>query len=150
MIKIVNGDLMESSAKYICHQVNCQGVMGSGVAKQIRAKWPVVFDKYKQVCDEHADHREELLGQICGVRVNENTAIINIFGQFKFGKDGQRYTNFEYLRRGCKEVANHVKPGDTIAMPYRIGCGLGGGDWGKVMDMLSDVFREHYLVLYKL
>lgn len=80
MIRIINGDLMESSAQYICHQVNCQGVMGSGVAKQIRAKWPEVFDKYKKVCDDHSNNREALLGQIQGVRVNENTAIINIYG----------------------------------------------------------------------
>ena len=35
-------------------------------------------------------------------------------------------------------------------MPYRIGCGLGNGDWGAVLDMLTEVFREHYLILYKL
>ena len=125
MVRIIKGDLTQSSAKYICHQVNCQGVMGSGVAKQIRGKWPEVFDKYKQ-------------------------AIINIFGQLKFGRDGQRYTNFEALCRGCREIANNVSPGDTIAMPYKIGCGLGGGDWGRVMDMLTDVFSEHHLTLYKI
>lgn len=150
MVRIIKGDLTQSSAKYICHQVNCQGVMGSGVAKQIRGKWPEVFDKYKQACDKHADHRESLLGQILIVRVSENTAIINIFGQLKFGRDGQRYTNFEALCRGCREIANNVSPGDTIAMPYKIGCGLGGGDWGRVMDMLTDVFSEHHLTLYKI
>ena len=150
MIRIINGDLMESSAQYICHQVYCQGVMGSGVAKQIRAKWPEVFDKYKKVCDDHANNREALLGQIQGIRVNENTAIINIFGQFLFGRDGKKYTNFEALRCGCREIAANVKAGNTIAMPYRIGCGLGGGDWGKVLDMLTEVFREHHLTLYKI
>ena len=36
MIKIIDGDLLNSEADIICHQVNCQGKMNSGVAKQIR------------------------------------------------------------------------------------------------------------------
>lgn len=150
MIKIICGDLLESSAKYICHQVNCQGVMGSGVAKQIREKYPIVFQKYKLLCDQYAESRGELLGQIQGVRISENTAIINIFGQFHYGRGKAAYTDISALRSGCREIADHIKIGNTIAMPYRIGCGLGNGDWGEVLDMLTDVFREHYLILYKL
>lgn len=150
MIKIVNGNLLDSSAKYICHQVNCQGVMGSGVAKQIREKYPQVFEKYKALCDQYAGRRGELLGQIQGIRVNENTAVINIFGQFDYGRSKSVYTDISALKSGCKEIADHVKIGSTIAMPYRIGCGLGNGDWGAVLDMLTEVFREHYLILYKL
>ena len=37
LIKI-RGDLLESKADYICHQVDCMGVMGSGVALQVKNK----------------------------------------------------------------------------------------------------------------
>ena len=47
MIKTVNGNILEATEDIICHQVNCQGVMGSGLAKQIRSKWPSVFADYK-------------------------------------------------------------------------------------------------------
>ena len=150
MIYIVNGDVVESSAKYICHQVNCQGVMGSGVARQIRAKWPDVFEQYKAICDKYAGRREDLLGKIQCIPVDEDKTVINIFGQLRFGKDGRQYTRFEALRRGCEKIASCVRYGDTIGMPYKIGCGLGGGDWVKVMDMLMDVFYEHRLILYKI
>lgn len=150
MVAIVNGDLLKSRAQYICHQVNCQGVMRSGVAKQIREEWPKVFERYKEVCDEYDSRREQLLGQIQGVRVNEQTAVINIFGQYNYGYDRKKYTDMDALRRGCMEIAGGVKPGSTIAMPYRIGCYRGGGDWGEVMDMLADVFRDHKLILYRL
>lgn len=33
----------------ICHQVNCQGVMGAGLAKQIRIRWPEVYVDYKKL-----------------------------------------------------------------------------------------------------
>ena len=50
-IKFVNGNILTFPERdedtIICHQVNCKGVMGAGLAKQIRDKWPVVFDEYK-------------------------------------------------------------------------------------------------------
>lgn len=48
-------------------------------------------------------------------------------------------------------LAREVKPGETIAMPYRIGCGLAGGDWGRVMDIMMEVFggRNYQVILYR-
>ena len=36
MVTFHNGNILDSGADIICHQVNCRGVMGSGVAKQIK------------------------------------------------------------------------------------------------------------------
>ena len=33
MIKIVDGSLLDATEDILCHQVNCQGNMGAGVAK---------------------------------------------------------------------------------------------------------------------
>ena len=44
MIKIIDGDLFDTDAKFICHQVNCMGKMGSGVALQVRKKFPHVYE----------------------------------------------------------------------------------------------------------
>ena len=46
MVYFRKGDLLESECDYICHQVNCMGKMNSGIAKQIREKWPIVFQNY--------------------------------------------------------------------------------------------------------
>ena len=42
MITIVNGDLFHARDGVICHQVNCKGVMGRGVAK--------TFKEYVNAC----------------------------------------------------------------------------------------------------
>lgn len=39
-VVIKEGNVFDSDAKIICHQVNCQGVMGSGVAKEVRERYP--------------------------------------------------------------------------------------------------------------
>ena len=36
MIKIVDGDLLQSNLPLIAHQTNCLGVMGAGIAKAIK------------------------------------------------------------------------------------------------------------------
>ena len=52
MVSHLTGDLLvaqeELNLDVICHQVNCQGVMGSGIAKQIRDTYPIVFENYKR------------------------------------------------------------------------------------------------------
>lgn len=49
MIEIIEGNLFDTDAKFICHQVNCMGKMGSGVALQVRQRFPHVYEEYKRV-----------------------------------------------------------------------------------------------------
>lgn len=60
MIKIREGNLFDSNADIIAHQVNCQGIMGSGVARQIKKKYPEVFNMYEDMCMSNAS--KNLLG----------------------------------------------------------------------------------------
>ena len=46
MIHFKKMNLLEADVDYICHQVNCQGKMNSGVAKAIRERWPIVYTTY--------------------------------------------------------------------------------------------------------
>lgn len=66
MIRIVDGDLFAArDVDIIAHQVNCQGVMGSGVALQVRKLFPDVFDGYKSlvsIADKAPEGKKFLLG----------------------------------------------------------------------------------------
>ncbi len=35
MVKIVKGNILNATEDIICQQVNCMGIMGAGLAKQI-------------------------------------------------------------------------------------------------------------------
>ena len=41
-MEIINGDVLSTTCIYIAHQCNAMGKMNSGVAKQIREKYPEV------------------------------------------------------------------------------------------------------------
>jgi len=45
-IQVIAGSLLEASENIIVHQVNCQGAMGSGIALQLRNKYPLMYLSY--------------------------------------------------------------------------------------------------------
>ena len=118
MIRIVHGDLLTVTKGYICHQVNCKGVMGSGVAKSIRAKWPDVYDRYRTLSEKYKDNPAMLMGRVQPVVVGEGLAVVNLFGQLEYGRDGAAYTSLGALTTACDALASNTKKADTpIAMP---------------------------------
>ena len=46
--KCYAGDLLDAHVDIIFHVTNCMGVMGAGIAKSIKNKWPKVFTEYKK------------------------------------------------------------------------------------------------------
>lgn len=46
MIKYIIGDALNTDCDILCHQVNLQGVMGGGIAKQIAQRFPNVESEY--------------------------------------------------------------------------------------------------------
>ena len=146
MIKHIKCDIFESGADVILHQVNCQGVMGSGVAKQVQEKYPKVFDTYKALCSSIG--ASILLGVAQSVKVANGKRIVNLFAQENFGYDGKCYTDYEALRR-CLENARDVivDKYDTIAIPYLMGCHRGGGDWNVVYKMIEEIFKDNDVLI---
>ena len=51
MISIVTGDLFKADVQTIVNTVNCVGVMGKGIALEYKKRYPLMFDKYKHLCD---------------------------------------------------------------------------------------------------
>ena len=149
MIRIVEGNLLEAKEQYICHQVNCQGVMGSGVALQIKNKYPQAYEDYKTLCKlKDCENKGNLLGYTQYIRISENKCIINLFGQDKYGYS-KRQTNYIALIMAITDVLDNVD--EDIAIPYNMGCDRGGGDWDKlyfILEVLAEDFK-HDIVIYK-
>ena len=139
MIEIIKGDLLCARGAAICHQVNCQNIMGAGVAKAIYTKWPEVKSAYHQFCE--GKKPRDLLGKIQIVELDEfpaaNKVVINIFGQLKYGHDKICYTRYDALETAFDEL-NRIAAFKPIAFPYGFGCGLAGGDWQRVEKLMLE------------
>jgi hypothetical protein len=128
----------------ILQQVNAQGVMGSGIAKEIRARWPKVWEVYSGlVTPGDYQHTLESMGLVIPVEVEPGLVIVNLVSQHFYGKattiNGQprRYTSYDYLDNCLSQVARiNEKDQLPIHHPY-IGCGLGGGAWTVVAGIIE-------------
>lgn len=145
------GNLLSAPQKVIAHQVNCQGKMGSGVAKAIRDKYSKVYEDYLTVCKTIPPK------SLCGMTqmiVDSEHVIVNLFGQEYYGYDGKRYTSYAYLTKAldylfrtiCRfntidsnEIGSELYSDNAFAIPYKMGCDRGGADWGIVESILEDL-----------
>lgn len=156
MVEVYNGDVFDSGADIICHQTNCRGVMGAGIARQIKKRYPWAYKQYKAQCDKY--NSSDLLGT-CFLSVDyrdtKSPVIANLFGQVDYGTDKQ-YTDLENgLFPALRHLHEFMKNSELhhLAIPYGIGCGLGGANWDDVYNFILSEFGEDefvYVYIYKL
>jgi len=126
-MKVIKGNLLNQQG-VILHQVNCKRVMGAGIAKQIRLLYPQHYIDYI--------NSQQKLGDIVITHVSPTLTIIGLFAQDGYGRNKQ-HTNYKALEQCLIKVAQlNVQP---IYAPYKIGCGLGGGNW----EIVQQLFKKH-------
>lgn len=145
-IENIQGNLLLEKCDIICHQVNCIGVMGAGIAAQIKEKWNNVFTRYKTICCL-SSNSENLLGECQIVKVHDPNIsyVANLFGQNLISRQGVM-TNYQALEEAMRDVVEfatlNYPNGCTVGFPYKIGCGIAGGDWNVVKDIIIKVFQD--------
>lgn len=139
-MEIINKDILEVNNGLICHQVNCKGVMEAGLALQIKNKWAVVYKDYKIHCDNYKHDQRLLLGSLLMTDINDNTMIVNLFSQYDYGRQKRIYTDYNAFER-CLYFLSQNK-GTNIYFPYKIGCGLAGGDWKTISGMIEEYIPD--------
>lgn len=135
MMKFEKGNIVTGTYPIFCHQVNCRKRMRSGLARQIRNKYPEVYQEYMKI-------ENPMLGYILPVFATDGRICINMFAQEGYGIN-KRYTDYTAFKNCLKAITgfiadHHIKDDIPIAFPYGIGCGLAGGDWYVIKGMLKD------------
>ncbi len=146
MIKYVKGDLMKASEKIIIHGCNAMGVMGSGVAYLIRRDFPGAYKVYR----DHYEAHGLRLGEVVWAKTR-GKIIGNAITQGKFGRDGDRYVDYDAVRSVIR-VVNQVCVNcyeHSVALP-KIGAGLGGGDWNVISEIIEQEATDFLAVVYEL
>jgi len=50
-----------------------------------------------------------------------------------------------------EELKNYAKINQlTVGLPYMLGCGLAGGGWNIVREMIEKVFIDYFVIIYRL
>lgn len=153
----LKANILDVRSGYILQQCNCITVRGLGLSADLSRQFPGTcpYDSRRPVKPGLNICREEdrsepgtvmIIGYDTPVRVKDTPQIINLFGQYAPGKP-KPYSQLDkvsdrerYFSEGLNALVDFFEGKDIIdiAVPYKIGCRLAGGDWTHYEKMLLD------------
>lgn len=131
----MSDNIFDSDCGAIVNTINCVGVMGGGLAKQFRERYPEMNADYQNACAR---------GQIqIGKMWNwyshpDKRWLIN----FPTKDDWRDPSKLRYVTEGLvdlRKVVEDLKV--SIAIPP-LGCGLGGLEWKFVEPLITSTFAD--------
>lgn len=154
-LKIKLMSILDSTEDYICQQNNCISVKPHGLSSKLPTN---PYESRRAIGNRNLAVPEDrgIPGTVELLEPN----IICMYAQYGMGKPF-RYNNskkelcdhdtFEQRLEWFKECLDKLDAfTGTFAMPFGIGCGLAGGDWGKYCDALEKSSVADRIVLYKI
>lgn len=124
----------------LAHCVNCQRKMGSGIAKQVKNRYNVAYEKYIN------NQKLKLLGDSQIVEIGEYRYVANVYGQEFYGNEkGKVYVDYNALLKALHKTFSFAKERDyTIGFPYLFASDRAGGDWdGKILPMIEELSNTY-------
>ena len=143
MVYEITGDLLGAKNGIICHQTNYHGVMGAGVARAIADKVLTSgqYNAYVNYCWESG---RRALGTVQFLGDCPGLVVANMFSQDEAKPQlNGRYdiTDYEAMLSCLLQVKDLAEIyGMAVHIPNGIGCGIAGGDWDYVRQLIYSVF----------
>lgn len=139
MKRIKFGDVLDATNGIIVHGCNAQGVMGSGLAKAVRAKYPKAFADY---ADAYTQGGLEL-GQVVLSEITDTLVIANAITQWHYGRDKVKYVSYPAIQQTFTAIAEAASQLDIEVHYPMIGAGLGGGNWAVISEIIDTAFEPY-------
>jgi len=143
-IEYRKGNLLDTHCKFILHGLSSKGVMGSGVAKLIRAKYPKAYQDYYDQYNSYG----LILGSIVLSKQPDGNVILNAITQETYGREGV-HVSYWAIANVIRQLNRSASRINSIAMPM-IGAGLGGGDWNVIEAIIENEATNFQPVVYQL
>ena len=152
-IEIIKGDALELATGVLVHGCNTEGVMGSGIARGVKTRYPNVYDVYKQ-----AQRENGLKLGSCSIGVaRDNLYIVNAITQtltLNTTQFERLYpVSYDAIAR-CFNIVNtamnQIDPEFDMNLCFpKIGAVRGGGDWNVIQEIIkSEVSPQRKKILY--
>jgi O-acetyl-ADP-ribose deacetylase (regulator of RNase III) len=158
IIKYIKGNIFNTKCEAIVNPVNCVGVMGAGLAKQFKDRYPDNFISYQYECFYN---KKVFPGKVF---VFTQSVFDNLPDKIKFGYsytnnykyiinfptklDWRDKSEIIYIDKGLydlQDICIYYKI-KSIAMP-KLGCGLGGLDWKDVKELIEKHFSTSNILV---
>lgn len=139
-MQLNKGNLFDTKCDIIAHGVNCRGAFGSGIAGQIARLFPFAKVAYLEKFKREGWRPGEV--QIAQSDDEAPSKIIaNCATQLNYGSTGV-YVDYEAIGIAMSKVLDFADEHHfSVAIP-RIGCGLAGGQWKIVSNIIQQCLQE--------
>lgn len=137
---LINGEI-----DVLLHVCNNKGVMGSGIALEIKNRIPDAYESYEYI---HKKFSLLLGGNTYGFVDGTDRFVINMTAQDGYGK-GKRFLNYGALAKCLSIVASGVEY-LKVGIPFKMGSDRAGGDWSIVLEMIEYFLKDFNVVIFKL
>ncbi len=144
MITEQNISLLDAQVEAIGQCCNCQCVMGAGVAKAIKERFPEVYTTDLSTRDIKITDK---LGTFSLTKIIDNTQPIrfcfNFYAQLTYGRN-MRQVDYEALYNCLEKMMTHATKLElkTVGFPKGMASTLAGGDFRIVRAMIEVVFEN--------
>lgn len=137
-IEYLEGDILRAKTQVVVNTVNCEGIMGKGLALQFKKNFPDMFTEYKKKCKEG----KISIGKLDLYKSPFRYWILN----FPTKDRWRKASKLDYIEKGLIEFTNKYREWSitSIAFP-KLGCQQGGLNWVDVKPLM-----EKYLDLPEL
>lgn len=139
--QVEHRDIFSTHLNAIAHGVNCQGVMGAGIALEVKRRYPEAYNGYVRYLNRYHPIQNIAVGTMHPYPVpGTNLHILNCFTQVDTAKRHGEvaisyqaiFTSFSVAGCYCKE--NGI---EELAIP-QVGDGLGGGNWKIIYQLIAN------------
>jgi O-acetyl-ADP-ribose deacetylase (regulator of RNase III) len=139
-IDYVHGDIFTTNCEYLIHGCNSRGLMGAGVAKMIKQKYPKAYQDYLDIYNNNG----LILGDFYSSEQPDGKIIINAITQKDVGTDKIQvsYWAIANIFRNLNNLGMK-----KVALP-KIGSGLAGGDWKVISAIIENESKNYQPIVY--
>lgn len=137
-------DIFNSTAHFLVNPTNTKGVMGKGLALEMKNRFPLNFKYYHNFCSSSSPKGGDLIFHY-PENVTKERPVIN----FCTKEQWQKPSKLEWIERGMINLVERLDelypegqyPSPLVALPM-LGCGEGGLDKDEVLSVFKSVLVD--------
>lgn len=130
---IKDRNIFDSQCQTIVNTVNCVGVMGKGIALEMKNRYPDMFEKYKNLCENKLID----IGKLWIYTHIVEKEIVKRILNFPTKIHWKNKSEYEYIEKGMQKFIETYQDKNitSIAFPM-LGCNNGGLDSDMVLEIM--------------
>lgn len=133
--------LIDGEIDVLLHVCNNKGVMGSGIALEIKNRIPDAYTAYK--------YEDCILGVVTQGKCPTGGSVLNMVAQDGYGQ-GKRHLNYGALAECLFEIYAEFPASKVIGIPFKMGADRAGGDWNIVLELVEYFLKDFDVIVYEL